>query len=64
MAPYVAPPVPNPVLAELAELDKSVPRGAEDLYDSLIAKGVLTPEDCDPYFVEKVNLKKTKRAQL
>jgi hypothetical protein len=62
--PYVAPPAPNPALAELAELDTQVDRTTEDLYDALIAKGVITEQDIPAQSVTRINRKKELRAQL
>lgn len=61
VTPYVAPPAPGPRLIELAELDKSMPRGTEDLYDALITKGVITESDMNPYAVAKIKRKKELR---
>jgi hypothetical protein len=62
--PYVAPPAPNPALAELAELDTQVDRTTEDLYDALIANGVITEQDIPAQSVTRINRKKELRAQL
>lgn len=51
-------------LKELQELDKQADRTTEDLYDALLAKGVLTEADVDSFSVARIKRKKELRGQL
>lgn len=52
------------ILSQLAETDRDMPRGTEDLFDMLVVAGVLTQKQMPKEFVDRIKRKRELRIQL
>ena len=52
------------IMSELQVMDRDVPRGLEDLIDTLVSKNIIKNDDLPTELQDKLTAKKNKRLKL